>query len=277
MSYDGGRSEPGGEYVLGHHESELARLERQGSLFAGPTRDLLARAGIAPGMRVFDVGCGVGDVSMIVADLVGPDGAVHGLDPAEEALSVARERMAAAGKHWVTFSQGRLEDAADLGAYDAVVGRFILLHLADPAGALKALAGRMMPGARVAFVEFDLTTVATLPRLPLLEQCVEWIREVYRRSNRHPDMGASLFGTYRAAGLTPALTAITRITDGKDPAEFDFLAESVKSLLPAMQALGIANDGDVGVVTLRDRLIAEAQGGESCIFYPRLVGAWAQV
>ena len=47
---------------------------------------MLRRAGISPGMRVLDIGCGVGDVSMIAAEIVGPTGKVLGIDNAEKAL-----------------------------------------------------------------------------------------------------------------------------------------------------------------------------------------------
>ena len=54
-------------YAMGYTEDELHRLTDQGQLFAASTRALLAEAGIGPGMRVLDVGCGPGDVSLLAA------------------------------------------------------------------------------------------------------------------------------------------------------------------------------------------------------------------
>ncbi|MFG1934251.1 methyltransferase domain-containing protein [Mycobacterium sp. NPDC048908] len=48
------------------------------------TARLLATAGIEPGMRVLDIGCGPGDVSMLIAEFVGPTGNVGGIDPTEQ-------------------------------------------------------------------------------------------------------------------------------------------------------------------------------------------------
>ena len=70
-------------YVLGHSEHELARLSRQGQMFFPFTRQLFDRAGIGPGMHVLDEGSGAGDVSLLVAELVGPEGRVVGVDCAE--------------------------------------------------------------------------------------------------------------------------------------------------------------------------------------------------
>jgi 2-polyprenyl-3-methyl-5-hydroxy-6-metoxy-1,4-benzoquinol methylase len=274
---DSRRDDAARSYVLGHSERELERLQGQAGLFADLTRDILVRAGLSSGMRVLDIGCGVGDVSIIAADLVGPEGRVLGIDPAPEALSVARRRLTALGKHWVQFSSGTVEAVENGSQFDVAVGRFILIHLAKPADAVRNLMQSLRPGTIVVFVELDLSTAASQPPLHLLQQCVGWIGEVYRRSGRQLDMGTGLFSAFRAAGVTPAMIGLTRITSSKDQIGFDFLVESVRSLMPAMNKLGIATADDIDIDTLRSRLLAEAAAGDHCIFYPRLVGAWATV
>ena len=68
---------------------EMARLELQGRALAPATRMIFATAGIRPGMRVLDLGCGAGDVAFVAANLVGPDGEVVGVDRSPEALARA--------------------------------------------------------------------------------------------------------------------------------------------------------------------------------------------
>lgn len=264
-------------YVLGHSHRELDRLHRQAVLFADLTRDLLVRSGLKSGMRVLDIGCGVGDVSVIAAELVSPGGSVTGIDPAPEALAVARTRLEALGKPWVDFSPGTLESLEDGSGFDAAVGRFILIHLANPSEALSRLRGRLRPGAIISFIEFDLSTAVAHPPLPLLQQCIAWVGEVYRRMGRQLDMGVGLFSAFRAAGLQPKMIGLTRITTSDDQTGIDFLVESIRSLMPAMEKLGIASRDTVNIDTLRERLLQESASGEHCVFYPRLVGAWAVV
>ncbi|MEO7156385.1 MAG: hypothetical protein ABI039_02415, partial [Vicinamibacterales bacterium] len=60
------------EYVLGHAADELDRLIKQAAFFGDLTEHTLKLAGLAPGMRVLDLGCGAGDVSFLAASLVGP-------------------------------------------------------------------------------------------------------------------------------------------------------------------------------------------------------------
>lgn len=264
-------------YILGHSERELVRLERQAALFADLTRDILLRAGLKKGMRVLDVGCGVGDVSLIASDIVGPDGAVIGLDPSQAALSVARARAEAKGLD-ISFVAGTLEETEIPAGIDAVTGRFLLLHMADPGATMAELAKRLKPGTLISFIEFDISTSYTQPALPLLHKCIERIGEVYRRSGRTADMGAALYPAYRAAGLAPDMIGLTRVSNDQDVDGFEFIVESTKSLMSAMEALGIASAVEIDIETLHDRLIEEAQAGhDPCIFYPRLVGAWARV
>jgi cyclopropane fatty-acyl-phospholipid synthase-like methyltransferase len=60
------------EYLLGHTDREQQRLIRQGRALAPLTEHFLRGAGITSGMRVLDIGCGMGDVTILVAELVGP-------------------------------------------------------------------------------------------------------------------------------------------------------------------------------------------------------------
>ncbi|MFK8253841.1 class I SAM-dependent methyltransferase [Ancylobacter terrae] len=262
-------------YVLGHSDRELARLERQAAFFAEMTRDILLRAGLRPGMRVLDVGCGVGDVTAIAADIVGHDGEVVGIDISREALGVAEARMRASGRRQAQFRETPLEAFDGIDGFDAVIGRFILLHMADPAAVLVRLAQEARAGARIAFIEMDMSTAAAIPPLPLLATQIGHIIELYRRAGRQADMGSQLFASYRAAGLSPDLVALTRVASGHELAGFEFVTESIRSLLPFITRLGVATAEEIGIDTLYDRLVAEAGAHEHCIFYPRLVGAWA--
>ncbi|MCP3166439.1 SAM-dependent methyltransferase [Myxococcus qinghaiensis] len=78
------------EYQIGHSDPEMNRLQLQAGVYRPLTEQVLRGAGLRPGMRVLDVGCGVGDVSFIAAELVGPTGEVVGIDSASRPLEWAR-------------------------------------------------------------------------------------------------------------------------------------------------------------------------------------------
>src|SRR5262245_56338128 len=116
-------------YYLGSEDPEIARLEYQAEFLDEPSRLLLRTAGIAPGMRVLDLGSGLGHVSRAVGALVGSDGEVVGVDADPRMIEQARARTSA--PH-VRFTQGDVLSFVDGAPFDAVVGRLILFHLADP-------------------------------------------------------------------------------------------------------------------------------------------------
>jgi SAM-dependent methyltransferase len=93
-----GRASADPTYIMGHSAEERERLIQQAGFFGPITARFLHTAGIGPSMRVLDVGCGVGDVTLLCADLVGPEGAVVGVDRDPAALGRGRERMQSAAR-----------------------------------------------------------------------------------------------------------------------------------------------------------------------------------
>lgn len=262
-------------YSLGHSESELTRLQKQAEFYAEFTRTVLLKAGLAPGMRVLDVGCGVGDVSMEAARIVGPSGAVVGVDQSEAALVTAAQRVLHAGLPQASFSRGDL--ASDRhGQFDAVIGRFILLHLGNPTDALRTLVKQVRSGGCVAFIEMDLTSAEACPKLDVFDEAVGWIKEVYMREGVEIDMGSRLFPCFASLGMKPTLEAFQRIEGGPDAHVYEYLAETVRSLMPRMIALGVASEADINIEQLAGRTKEAALSGGQCFFYPRMVGAWAR-
>lgn len=108
-------------------------------------------AGIGAGQRVLDVGCGIGDPTLQVAVLVGPHGRVLGIDVAERMIATARERAAALGLAHVEF---RTADVSTIElppeSFDAVLGRWSVIYVADVGGALARLRRALVPGGRIA-------------------------------------------------------------------------------------------------------------------------------
>jgi ubiquinone/menaquinone biosynthesis C-methylase UbiE len=94
------------DYVLGHTDREQHRLIRQARVLAPATERFLRDAGIVPGMRVLDIGCGMGDVTMLVAQLVGPQGKVVSIDLDQASLSTAQRRATGAGFDNTTSRHG---------------------------------------------------------------------------------------------------------------------------------------------------------------------------
>src|SRR5262249_17256867 len=127
-------------YVLGHSQQEFRRLEQQAAYFRDLTEDLLRRAGIIAGMRVLDLGSGVGDISLLAAEFVGTSGSVLGIERSPEAVETATKRASLAGLAQIKFMTGEIDDFSSDERFDAMIGRFVLMYLPDPAATLRRIA-----------------------------------------------------------------------------------------------------------------------------------------
>src|SRR5689334_7211963 len=167
------------EYSLGHSEKELQRLRRQAAWYEPSTLRLFEQAGISEGMRVLDLGSGVGDVSFAARKLVGEPGEVLGIDLSELAVGEAQQRAKSAGLRNVQFLAADLDNFRSEKKFDAVVGRLVLMYPPDPAATLRSLLPSVTPRAIFAFQEVVYgLTAASHPEDTLYSRMVKLITEV---------------------------------------------------------------------------------------------------
>src|SRR4051812_4139911 len=120
-------------YVLGQSLYEYERLTLQAKIVRPFTERFFTMAGIGPGMRVLEVGSGMGDVALLAAEMVGPGGHVLGLDRDASVLENARERARQHGcSSRVSFRANALNEFNTADQFDAIVGRYVLLYQHDP-------------------------------------------------------------------------------------------------------------------------------------------------
>src|ERR1700757_1046876 len=125
--------------ALGRSQQEYARLARQAEIMRPMTQRLFAESGIRTGMSVLDLGSGAGDVALLLAEMVGSQGSVIGLDLDQGALQHAQERAIAARFLNVSFVHSDFAHYHPDAPLDAIVGRLVLMYQADPAAALANL------------------------------------------------------------------------------------------------------------------------------------------
>ena len=190
-------------YVLGHTPQAIQRLLKLGQICEPFTRRVFVEAGISLTMKVLDVGCGPGDVSLIAADLVGETGSVLGIDASEDMLQAAQARVRAAGLAHVSFMAADLRTLGLDRQFDALVGRFILMHLPDPASVLRHLLPSVRPGGLVAFQEYELSSHqdAYYPPSSLWEQTYRLTTLAFQQAGGNLHAGMQLPAVFQTAGL----------------------------------------------------------------------------
>ncbi|MCB9849084.1 MAG: methyltransferase domain-containing protein [Phycisphaerales bacterium] len=115
------------------------------------THALMDALHLSPGMRVLDVGSGIGDPAIPIAAAIGATGRVQGVDLSPAMVAACRDRARAYGLTNATFQVGAVEEVEFApGSFDAAVGRFSIIFFPDVAAGLGRLRDALKPGGRIA-------------------------------------------------------------------------------------------------------------------------------
>jgi ubiquinone/menaquinone biosynthesis C-methylase UbiE len=105
-----------------------------------------------PGDRVLDIGCGLGDSTVQIAEMVGSEGHAHGVDVAERMVERARADAAETGVENVTFEALDVQAVTFDDPYDYAFGRLGTMFFANPVAALRNVREGLVPGGRLNMV-----------------------------------------------------------------------------------------------------------------------------
>jgi len=271
-------SEP--TYALGRSDDEYARLTEQANFLRPLTERFFRNAGITPGMKVLDVGSGVGDVALLLAELVGPEGKVVGVDMDGGALEKARKRVEQLELRNVEFVQGDIRTISLPAPFDAAVGRLVLLYFADPVAALARIATQVRAGGIVAFQEIEMVDLAAraLYGDSTLTSVIETIYRTFALAGVRVNMASELRHTFVDAGLgEPQLLGEFVVGGGPDFAGYPWVANTMRSLAPMAVKLGIPLEPLGDLDTLAQRLSSEAANKRRDFWSPPYVGGYVRV
>jgi SAM-dependent methyltransferase len=237
---------------------------------------LFVDAGIGPGMRVLDVGCGSGDVSLLLAKLVGQEGHVTGIDRDGPSLEIARERVRNLHLPNITFTQGDICALShELGPFDAAVGRRVIMYLPEPVDAIRKIAATLRPRGVVAFLEHDATMVpGRLKPLPLQERVSGWIRKTIEREGADIHIGFNLPLLFEQAGLTVEHVRAEAII--QTPKTQYPTVTIIRAMLPRIIKTDVATEEEIDLDTLEQRLFDERAKANSIYVSDMVFTAWAR-
>ncbi|MGY1671684.1 class I SAM-dependent methyltransferase [Geodermatophilus sp. SYSU D00710] len=160
-------------------------------------------AGIVPGATVADVGCGPAAVAVVIAQVVGPQGRVIGVEPDASARAAARRVVADSGAGNVEVREGTgTASGIAPGSVDVALMRHVLAHNGGREQAIvDHLASLVRPGGAVYLVDVDGTARRALDTEPELADLEERYDELHRRRGNDLQVGLQLARLLERAGL----------------------------------------------------------------------------
>ena len=189
-------------YTLNSNQAEHHRLRTQSENLRAHSSALLAPIALPPGARAIDVGCGPGGTLDLLAEKVGPDGRVVGVEI--DGASVARARAFARERRLtnveIVTADARHTELPE-SSFDLVHARLLLANIPAPGQVVAEMARLVRPGGWVALMEPDIALSACYPPHPGLEHMTELLVTAYRHEGADPHIGRRLPHLLATAGL----------------------------------------------------------------------------
>ncbi|MCB0712924.1 MAG: methyltransferase domain-containing protein [Ignavibacteriae bacterium] len=187
-------------YIIKGGDSGADRLRILGEATWPSTERLLNKLHISSGMHSLDFGCGGGDVSVKLAQLVGPSGSVTGIDMDSTVLERARG-LALENNVSVEFLEKHCEEFDEQNRYDVAYARFILSHLTDPHDALRRMKESVKPGGWVVAEDIDIASHLYYPDNEAVARYVNIYEESARYRGADPNIGPKLVSIFVEGGI----------------------------------------------------------------------------
>lgn len=261
-------------YVPTREADEYQRLRDQALLWQRASEEMLDRIGLKPGMSCLDVGAGPGAVMRLMADRVGPEGRVTGVDIDGAIGRHALADLRAQGGAQYDLIEADVQSLEEIpGApFDLTYCRLFLMHMPDPVAVLEKMLQWTKPGGVVAAQEFDFGSIAVEPLCPPMAEFNRLFEGVFRAHGRNLRAGRQLPAQFEAAGLgiPDGTTAEAKFLPLKDIGPM--LIGVYQGLFAAGAELGLADPARAEA--FKSEMTEAAADGRYYCLTPILIGAW---
>lgn len=191
------------DYILGTHSSELERLHIQHTVWRSTALEAWKRAGLRRGQTVIDAGCGPGFAAFDLAEIVGSQGRVIGIERSKRYSAAAQEGAAERQlPHLSIFEADLVIDPLPIVSADLIWMRWVANFLPDPALAVKRLSENLKPGGQFVAHEYvDRRTLQLIPNNLNFEIFSSAVNASWESDGGNPEIGRELPTIFDREGL----------------------------------------------------------------------------
>jgi ubiquinone/menaquinone biosynthesis C-methylase UbiE len=219
-------------YIHGSLPDEQARLAKLNDLINRRCMDLLALKG---GEFVLDVGSGLGQFTLAIADKVGQKGKCLGIERDKNQLKGSQQNLEKANMPQVEFRQGNAENLELLheewGTFDLAHARFVLEHVHQPESVIEGMIKAIRPGGKVVLADDDHIGLCPYPEPPGFSGLWQAYIRSYDRLGNDPFIGRRLVSLLYQAGLRQIHNDVVFFGDSAESPSFAAYASNLIGIL----------------------------------------------
>lgn len=233
-------------YSLGDSEGERARLQRQADELRPDSAALLDRVDLRPGQSAIDLGCGPRGVLDLLAERVGPDGRVIGVDADPVSVAMATEFVGERGLGAVQVLQGDARHTGlPSGGFDVAHTRTLLVTIPEPAEVVAEMVRLVRPGGWVASIEFDMEFSLCYPPHEAFARICEIFTVVFSRNGADPQLGRKVPQMFRDAGLIDVEVEARAPLYPQGHSRRTIRLDLVRAMRPQVVEMGVASEAEL--------------------------------
>lgn len=258
-------------YVIAGGEEGKKRLDILSEAVEDTTKNLFRKVELTEGLTCLDIGCGGGNVSFILADIVGENGKVLGIDLDEKIINLARQDCQEKKIRNVDFLKADVQSFSNEYHYDIIYSRFLLTHLSNPHTILQQMFNLLKPGGRMIIEDIEFSGHFSYPICSAFQQYVQTYQKVVKQKGGDPDIGPKLPHLLKEVGLKNVKLNVAQpvFMEGKGKLMAQITMEKITESILEEQILS-----SVEISEIVSELEKFTQNPNTIISLPRIFQVW---
>lgn len=215
------------------------------------SQNFLNQSGLARGMHVLDVGCGMGLMTCWLARQVGPEGTVFAINDNEEQLSIARQLAQEENLNNIRFINLSALDLAELDMkFDFIYCRFLLMQVSEATPILDAIYELLEDGGIFACESAILGHEFCYPPVDAFDRWRELNLEMFYVMNKDPQTGMKLYQRLADIGFTDLRGQLFQHVLNAGPERFELLLNDLREQESAYLNAGLCTETELEDIRL---------------------------